>query len=103
MNINQDDATGFRLDTLTTCKQYKTPVVRGKEVLTTRTDFVNKHPLLLQTTSYNFTATTTTSEVCVGIVKAAKVHEKSPAQHAADLELLESMDSLHPVFFQSFK
>jgi len=87
LNINRDDTTGFRLDTLTTCKQYKTPVVQGKEALTTRTDFVNKHPSLLQTMSYNFTATAT-SEVCVGVVKATKVHENSPAQHAADLELL---------------
>ena len=35
--INRDDATGFRLDTLITCKQYKTPMVKGKEILTTRT------------------------------------------------------------------
>ena len=99
LNINRDDATGFRLDTLTTCKQYKTPVVQGQEVLTTRTDFVNKYPSLLQTTSYNFTGITTTSEVCVGLVKASKIHEKNPAQHAADLELLESVERLHPVFF----
>ena len=39
--LNRDDATGFRLNTLTTCKQYTTPVVEGKEVLTTRTDYVN--------------------------------------------------------------
>lgn len=63
--------TGFRLDTLATCKQYTAPVVRGMEVLTTRTDFVSKNPSMLQTTSYN-TKTTTTGEVCVGVVKAAK-------------------------------
>jgi len=44
--------------------------------------------------------TATTSEVCVGVVKAATVHEKCPAQHVADLEMLESMDKLHPVFFK---
>ena len=99
LNVNRDDATGFRLDTLTTCKQYKIPVVKGKDTLTTRTDFVNKYPSLLQTTSYNFTATTSTAEVCVGVVKAPKLYEKSPAQHAADLELLESIEKLHPVFF----
>ena len=27
-----DDAAGFRLDTLTTCKQYRMPVVQGKYV-----------------------------------------------------------------------
>lgn len=98
MNINRDDATGFRLDTLSTCKQYTTPVVQGKEVLTTRTDFVNRYPSVLQTTSYNFTSTSTTGEVCAGVIKAPKVHQKNPAQHAADLELLESKEELSPVF-----
>jgi len=98
LNINRHDATGFKLDTLTTCKQYTTPVVRGKEVLTTRTDYVNKYPSVLQTTSYNFTGTATTGEMCAGVVKAPKVHQKNPAQHAADLELLESKEKLLPVF-----
>ena len=53
--VNRDDAAGFRLDTLTTCKQYMTPVVQGKYILTTHTDYVNKYPSVLQTTSYNFT------------------------------------------------
>ena len=98
ININRDDATGFRLDTLSTCKQYTTPVIQGKEVLTTRTDFVNKYPSVLQTTFYNFTSTSTTGEVCAGVVKAPKVHQKDQAQHAADLELLESKEELSPVF-----
>ena len=85
MNVNRDDAAGFRPDTLTTCKQYKIPVVQGKDALTTRTDFANKYPSLLQTTSYNFTATTTSVEVCVGVVKPSKLYKKNPAQHAADL------------------
>lgn len=59
LNINRDDATGFRFDTLTTCKQYSSPTVEGKEILTTRTDYVNKYPSVLQTTSYNFTQTET--------------------------------------------
>lgn len=98
LNINRDDVTGFRLDTLTTCKQYQTPVVEGHEMLTTRTDYVNKYPSVLQTTSYNFTATSTTEEVCVGVVKAPKVHMKNPAQHASDLELIETKEELYPVF-----
>lgn len=53
LNINRDDAAGFRLDTLTTCKQYATPHIQGMNILTTRTDYVNKTPSLLQTTSYN--------------------------------------------------
>ena len=76
MNINRDDSTGFRLDTLTTCAQYKSAVVTGKEVLTTRVYYVNKHPSVLQTTSYNFSKTSTTNEVCVGVVKAAPLHQK---------------------------
>ena len=86
LNINRDDACGFRLDTITTCKQYATPVVKGNEVLTTRTDFVNRYPSLLQTTSYNFTKTDTTAEVCVGVVKACK----NAAQHYSDLTMLPS-------------
>ncbi len=67
--INWDVATGFRLDTLTTCKQYKTPTVNGQEILTTRTDYVSSHPAVLQTTTYNFTETSTTSEKYVGSSK----------------------------------
>ncbi len=29
--INRDDASGFRLDTITTFKQYATPVVTGMD------------------------------------------------------------------------
>ena len=54
VNMNRDDSTGFHLDTLKTCSQYTTPVVQGREVFPTRTDYVNKHPSILQTTSYNF-------------------------------------------------
>lgn len=76
LNVNRDDATSFRLDTLSTCKQYTTPTVQGKSTLTTRTDYVNRHSSVLQTTLYNFTATGTTSEVCVGVVKAVPIHKK---------------------------
>ena len=98
LNINRDDATGFRLDTLTTCKQYKTPTVKGSEVLTTRTEYVNKYPSTLQTTSYNFTGTDTTPEVCVGVVKASPLHQKNPAQHISDLIMLSNVKELKPLF-----
>jgi len=52
---------------------------------------------VLQTTSYN-TKTTTTGEVCVGVVKAAKVHQKNPARHITDLCMLWSKEELMPVF-----
>ena len=42
LNVNRDDASGYRLDTLATRNQYATPVVG--ETLTTRTDYVNKYP-----------------------------------------------------------
>ena len=76
-NLNRDDAAGFRLDTLTTCKQYSTPTVQGTAVLTTRTDYVNRHHSVLQTTSYNFTRTKNTGEVSVGVVKAVPIHTKT--------------------------
>ena len=97
--VNRDDAAGFRLDMLTTCKQYAQPVVKGKDTLTTRTDYDNKYPSILQTTSYNFTSTDITPEVCVGVVKAPTgIHPKNPCQHAADLAYLESQDELKHVF-----
>lgn len=97
-NINRDDASGFRLDTLFTNSQHANPTVGGKEILTTRTDYVNRYPSLLQTSSYNFSATKSTSELCAGIVKAAKVYPKNPTQHYADLEMLCDIPELQSAF-----
>ena len=47
--LNRDDASGFRLDTLTTCKQYASPAVQGQDILT---DYVKEYSSTLQTTSY---------------------------------------------------
>ena len=99
VNVNRDDASGFRLDTLATHKQFASPTVRGCDVLTTHTDYVNKYPSVLQTTSYNFTGTPTTPELCAGIVKATPLHCKNPAQHAADFEMLKSQESLSAAFY----
>ena len=60
---------------MTTCKQYAGPTIQGCDVTTTRTDYVNKHLSVLQTTSYNFTGSHTTAEVCVGVVKAQPLHK----------------------------
>ena len=98
LNMNQDDAAGYRLDTLTTRKLHRTPVIQGKEILTTCTDYVNNYPSILQTTSYNFTATKTTAEVCVGMVKGAGVFQKNAAQHAADLAKIETESSVNSIF-----
>jgi len=97
-NINRDDASGFWLDTLTTHCKHSTPVVSGHDTLTTYTDYVNCYPSLLQTTSYSFTGTKTISEVCVGVVKAAKVFLKNSVQHFADLEMLNDVLELKSVF-----
>ena len=99
LNLNRDDATGFRLDTLTTCKQFATPSVQGKEILTTRTYFVNKYNSNLQTTSYYFSSTSTTQEACVGVVKAIPMHCKNPTQHIQDLWMLSNVVELQPVFY----
>ena len=55
----------------------------GKEI-NTHTDYVNSYPSLLQITGYNFTGTSTTGELCAGVVKAAGVFPKNTTQHAAD-------------------
>ena len=44
------------------------PAVQGQDITTTRTDYVNKYPSIIQITSYNFTGTQTTAERCVGVV-----------------------------------
>lgn len=67
--VNRDDAAGFRLDTLSTHRLHRNPVVRGHEILTTRTDFVNSYPSMLRTTSYNFTGAKSTTEMCAELSK----------------------------------
>ena len=97
--LNRDDQAGFWLDSTFTHKNMPSLNVDGPTV-TTRTDFLNKHYTQLQTTSYNFTKTKTTSEVCIGVVKASGVHQKNPSQHAADLDMLQAMDHPKTVFLQ---
>jgi len=64
VNVNRDNAAGFCLDTMATHRLHKSPVVKGHEVLITYIDYVNPYTSILQTTSYNFTATDTTAEMC---------------------------------------
>ena len=99
LNINRDDQAGFRLDTLTTHHQYSSPVVKGKDLLTTHTDYVNKYPSVLQTTSYNFSGTKCTDEYCAGVTKAQSLFTKCPAQHATDLQMLSKKDELKSAFY----
>ena len=72
--------------------------VKGKEHCTTRTDYVNKYPSTLQTTSYNFPATGNTGEICTGVVKATVLFNKIAAQHFADLVMLEKKEEIIPAF-----
>ena len=92
LNINRDDASGFRLNTMTTCKQYAAPTVQGYDVNTTRTDYVNKHPSMLQTTSYNFIGTHTTEVGCKGTAF-------TPEEHASDLKMLSQKPKVRVFFF----
>ena len=94
-NINRDDASGYRLDTLCTNRQHRTPVVQGHDTITTHTDYVNKYPSTMQTTSYNFSSTATTGELFAGVVKAQAIYFKNPAQHYADLKMLCLSYNLH--------
>ena len=96
--LNRDDASGFRLDTTTTHKQHKSFCLTENPELTTRTDYVNKYSSTLQTSSYLFMSTNTTAEQCIGVVKAQGIHEKNPAQHAADLAMLERDPKFSSIF-----
>ena len=97
--LNRDDQPDSALTRSTfTHKNY--PMLSLKHTNTTRTDFVNKHSTQLQTTSYNFTKTETTDELCAGVVKASKLHEKSPSQHADDIVELERVDVLKSAFYK---
>ena len=81
----------------THCK-HATPAVAGEDLLTTHTNFVNRHPSILQTTSYNFSGTKTTKEMCAGIMKGSKVFPKNPTQHYADLKMLTEQPQFSSVF-----
>ena len=73
--------------------------MKGNAPLTTHTDYVNKYQSTLQTSSYNFPSTTTTGELCAGVVKAVPMHQKNPAQHFADLQMVQEQDFIKPAFF----
>ena len=88
--LNRDDQAGFRLDTTSTHKIGKSINLQHEPTLTTRTDFVNSYKSVLQTSSYLFRETKTTSVGCVGIVKDHFSYIKCPAQHMADLYMLEA-------------
>lgn len=98
VNINRDDASGFRLDTMATHRLHCTPMVQGSETKTTYTDYVPKYKAVIQTTSYNFSKTETTLELCAGVVKPVGLFLNNPMQHALDLEMLEESAELKSAF-----
>lgn len=97
MNAGRDDQAGFRLDTMTTSKQHGTLCLNYNLPLTTRSDYTNPYPSVLQKTYYNFPATCTTGEVCAGVVKAKPLFNKNPAQHFADMLMIQEKE-IKPVF-----
>lgn len=96
--LNRDDAAGFRLDTTYTHRQHSVLSLSHDVDVTTRSDYVNKYSSTLQVSSYMFLETETTPEICVGVVKAHHLHQKSPAQHMADLRMLEESSDFKDVF-----
>ena len=95
MDLNKDDAAGFRLNTMSTCSMHPTLSVDGGP-LTTRTDYRPKEACVIQVTTYNFSDTKTTGEICAGVVKAFPVHMKNPTQHFFDLMHLEEEAETKP-------
>ena len=99
IHINRDDQAGFRLDTLATQNKQATLCIQDSVPLTTKNDYANKYPSTLQTTSCNFCSADTTAEICAGIVKAIPLHQKNPAQHVHDLNVIETYSEVKPAFF----
>ena len=89
--VNRDDAAGFRLDTTYTHKQHKLISNIDQPELTTRTDYVNRYPSILQTSSYLVMGTENTPEQPFGIVKATGVFQKNAGQHSADFIMLQQL------------
>lgn len=98
--LNRDDAAGFRLDTTYTHRQHSALSLSDDVEVTTRADYMNKYSSTLQVSSYMFLETETTPEVCFGFVKAHHLHQKSPAQHMADLRTLEESSDFKDLFSQ---
>ena len=65
-NLGRDDQAGFRLDTMATHKLHPTLCVKGREHITTYTDYTTKYPSKIQTTSIgtNFTREKCCSAFC---------------------------------------
>lgn len=96
--LNRDDAARFRFDTTYTHRRHSALCLSDYVEVTTRAQYVNKYSSTLQVSSYLFLETEKTPEVCLGIVKAHHLHQKSPAQHMADLRMLEESSDFKDLF-----
>lgn len=96
LQLNRDDQAGFRLDSTYTHKNI--PTLSARPTVTTRTDFLSRYPAQLQTTSYNFSKTRTTNDLCMGVVKASQLHEKNPSQYADDIAMVQALDFAKSAF-----
>ena len=74
--LNRDDLSAFRLDSMCTSNKAPTHCMQGQPALTTKTDYQARYHNTLQTTSYNFTASENTGEVCIGVVKSRRYTHK---------------------------
>ena len=78
LTLNRDDQAGFRLDTTYTHRGHRSISVHGEQKVTCHTDYLNnKYSSILKTTSYVFRKSETTSEKCLGVVKAHEVFPKT--------------------------
>ena len=92
--LNCDDQSGFRLDTTYDHKHSKTITLTNRPALTTRTDFVNDYPSVIQTTSYLFMETDTSKQACVGVVKP---HFTYPKNAADSMRLIWNSCRIHQI------
>ncbi|CAB3997220.1 Hypothetical predicted protein [Paramuricea clavata] len=96
--LNRDDLSVFRFDSMATSNECASLCMKGNVSVSTKSDYQQKYPCTLQTTSYNFTGTNDEGELCAGVVKGAVIHSKNPAQHAADLEMIEEKEQFQTKF-----
>ena len=80
--LNRDDLSVFCLDSMVTHNKAGTQQIKGSPTLTMKTDYQANYPNKLQITSYNFTGTDNTGELCGGVVKAIPLHSLQESSSA---------------------
>ena len=100
--LNRDDLSVFRLDSVASSNKCASVCVKSKVPLTTKTNYAQKYSCTLQTTSFNFTGSFDEGKLCASVVKGAAIHNKNPAQHAADLEIIQKLYKFQLKFTNRF-